>query len=176
MKCIVNVTNDWGIGNGNELLVHIPDDMKWFRSQTKEKILIMGRKTLDSFPGGKPLKNRVNIVFSKSRSGETEGLEGETRLIYVKGIDEALDMAHEVIDASWPKYTDEDIFVIGGASIYKAMLPFVDTAVVTRTDTVLPADTYFPNLDEDPEWELSESSEEYEYEGLKYRFCTYKRK
>ena len=178
MKCIVNVTNDWGIGNGNGLLVNIPEDMKWFRTQTRGKILIMGRKTLDSFPGGKPLKNRVNIVISRKReNGEnTAAVDDKTRLIYVKSIDEAIDTAHEIIDENWPDYTDEDIFVIGGASIYAAMLPFIDTAIVTKTDTLLPADAFFPDLDSDPSWEMSECSEEKEHEGLKFRFCTYKRK
>ena len=176
MKCIVNVTSDWGIGNGNKLLVNIPDDMKWFRAHTKDKIVIMGRKTLDSFPGGKPLKNRENIVISKSRKGEVDGFEDETRLIYVDSVDAAIDMAHEIINDYWPDYTDDDVYVIGGESVYKAMLPFVNTAIVTRTEVNLPADTYFPDLETNEEWELSETSDVMEHEGVKFRFCTYKRK
>lgn len=209
MKCIVNVSKDWGIGNGGDLLVHIPEDMKWFREHTKGCIVVMGRKTLESFPGGKPLKNRINIVMTRDEDYvpaylSEEVPEGDERqLIITHSLEETLETLEEIKRASertvseeaeesalkenaseetagdeaGPEpVTDDDIYVIGGASIYKQFLPHVDTAVVTKTEVLLPADSFFPDLDKDPDWEISESSEEKEHEGIKFRFLVYKRK
>ncbi|MBR4580736.1 MAG: dihydrofolate reductase [Lachnospiraceae bacterium] len=162
MKCILSADLNWGIGKGNSLLVSIPSDMKQFREKTQGNVVIMGRKTLESFPNGLPLKNRVNIVLTKN--GKDSG-NGE---IIVRSVEEAI--------AEAEKYPDKEIFVIGGGSIYKQFLPYVDTVYVTKIDKAYEADTYFPNLDEDPEWEIAEESEEQTYFDLIYTYVTYVRK
>ena len=162
MKCILSADKNWGIGKGNALLVSIPSDMKQFREKTSGNVVIMGRKTLESFPGGLPLKNRVNIVLS--RNGVSSG-NGE---IVVHSVEEALEEAK--------KYSDKEIYVIGGGAIYEQFLPYVDTAYVTRIDRSFEADTFFPNLDEDDAWEITGESEEQTYFDLIYTYVTYERK
>ncbi len=162
MNCIVAVDENWGIGYKNELLVSIPADMKLFREKTTGNVIIMGRKTLESFPNGLPLKNRVNIMLTKS--GEASG-NGE---IVVHSVEEAV--------AEVGKYEDKEVYVIGGASIYEQFLPYVDKAYVTKIDHAYQADTYFPNLDQNDEWEMTEESEEQTYFDLVYTFCVYERK
>ena len=163
MKIIVCVDANWGIGYKNELLVRIPSDQKFFRETTTGKVVVMGRKTLESFPGGKPLKNRVNIVLSSS--DKTSKVEDE---IYVKSIDDCLEILKQ--------YNEDDIYIIGGASIYKQFLPYCDTAYVTKVDREFSADTYFPNLDKDDEWEIVSESDEQTYFDNTVAFLTYKRK
>ena len=163
MKLIVCVDANWGIGYKNELLVRIPSDQKFFRETTTGKVVVMGRKTLESFPGGKPLKNRVNIVLSSS--DKTSKAEDE---IYVKTIDDCLELLKQ--------YNEDDIYIIGGASIYKQFLPYCDTAYVTKVDREFSADTYFPNLDKDDEWEIVSESDEQTYFDNTFAFLTYKRK
>ena len=184
MKCIVNTTENWGIGNENRLLVRIPADMKWFRSQTEGKIVVMGRKTLDSFPGSRPLKNRINIVITRNKNYVPQQNEGST-VVLVNSMEMALEAIKDIVKLySKPAegsnesktLTEDDVFVIGGGTIYRLFMPYIDTAIVTRVKTTLPADSYFPNLDEDEEWQVAEQSEENEYEGMKYKFVTYKRK
>ena len=184
MKCIVNTTENWGIGNENRLLVRIPADMKWFRSQTEGKIVVMGRKTLDSFPGSRPLKNRINIVITRNKKYVPQKNEGST-VILVNSMEMALEAIKEVVkvysvsvdgEKESKILTEDDVFVIGGGTIYRLFMPYIDTAIVTRVKTTLPADSFFPNLDDNEDWYVDEQSEENEYEGLKYRFVTYKRK
>ena len=162
MYCILSADENWGIGKDNKLLVSIPADMKMFREKTTGNVVIMGRKTLESFPKGLPLKDRVNIVLSSK--GEESG-NGE---IIVRSVEEAVEEAK--------KYPDKKIFVIGGGSIYKQFLPYVDTAYVTKIDHAYDADTFFPNLDEDNEWELTEESDEQVCFDIVYTFRTYERK
>lgn len=162
MKLIVAVDKEWNIGNKGDLLFYIPDDLKFFRSQTIEKVCVMGRKTLESFPGSKPLKNRINIVLSRNTDLQVEGA------IFVKDIE---DLKEEL-----KKYDTDDVYVIGGESIYTLLLPMCDTAVITHIDSVAPeADKKFPALSPD-EWMLSEDSGEKECNGYKFRWCTYKRR
>lgn len=165
MNTIVAVDRLWGIGKGDELLFHIPEDMKFFRSVTSGKVVIMGRKTLESFPNKAPLKNRVNIVITRDPDYKVEGA------IVVHSIDEAVETARGLED-----YTENDIFVIGGDSIYGQMLPLVDTAYVTRIEATREADAFFPDLSEDEDWELDSRSEMKEYEGIEFYFTTYRRK
>lgn len=160
MKLIVAVSENWGIGNENNLLFSIPQDMKFFRETTKESVVIMGRNTLESFPGKKPLKNRVNIVLTKNPDYIAEGA------VICHSTNEAIEES---------KKYDKEVFVIGGESIYREFLPFCDTAYVTKVHADAKADTFFPNLDERSEWEISEKSETYEDNGYKFEFCTYKR-
>ena len=160
MKIIVAVDKNWAIGKDNKLLVSIPADMKFFRETTQGNVVVMGRKTLESFPQGQPLQRRVNIVISRNKDYQVKGA------VVVHSIEEAMEEAK--------KYEGE-IFVIGGESIYRAMLPYCQTALVTKIDHAYEADTYFPNLDEDPEWELTGETEEQTYFDLEYVFRKYER-
>lgn len=160
MKLIVAVDKNWAIGKNNKLMWSIPADMKFFRETTKGNIVIMGRKTLESFPQGQPLKNRVNIVITGNKNYKVKGA------VVVHSIEEAVEEAK--------KYEGE-IFVIGGESIYRAMLPYCDTALVTKIDHAFDADTYFPSLDADGEWEMTKISEEQTCFDLEYYFTVYER-
>lgn len=160
MKLIAAVDNEWNIGNKGGLLFSLPDDMKFFRTTTSGKIVVMGRKTLESFPGSKPLKNRVNIVLSRS-SHNVDGAE------FVTSVDDLLKKLKQ--------YDTEDIYVIGGAQIYSLLLPYCDTALITHVDAVASeADSKFPELKTD-EWKITEQSDILENNGIKFRFTTYKR-
>lgn len=160
MKLIAAVDKEWNIGNKGALLFSLPDDMKFFRTTTSGKVVVMGRKTLESFPGSKPLKNRVNIILSRN-AHEVEGAE------FVKSVDELLEKIKE--------YNSDDVYVLGGAQIYSLLLPYCDTALITHVDAVADeADTKLPVLSPD-EWKQTECSEEYENNGIKFRFTTYKR-
>ena len=160
MNLIVAVDKNWAIGKNNKLLVSIPADMKFFRETTKGNIVVMGRKTLESFPQGQPLQNRVNIVISRNKDYKVKGA------VVVHSIEEAIEEA---------KKYEGDVYVIGGESIYRAMLPYCQTALVTKIDHAYTADTYFPNLDQDPEWELTGETEEQTYFDLEYVFRRYER-
>lgn len=160
MKLIAAVDNEWNIGNKGRLLFSLPDDMKFFRATTSGKIVVMGIKTLESFPGSKPLKNRVNIVLSRS-SHSVDGAE------FVKSVDDLLKKLKQ--------YDTEDIYVIGGAQIYLLLLPYCDTALITHVDAVADeADSKFPEL-KNGEWKIAEQSDILENNGIKFRFTTYKR-
>ena len=162
MNLIVAVDKSCAIGYKNDLLVSIPDDMKYFREHTTGKVCIMGKNTLESFPGGRPLKNRVNIVIALEKSYKVDG----ATVVY--SIEEALEEAK--------KYNTEDVYVIGGGSIYKQMLQYCDTAYITYVDHEYAADTFIPNLDEmQDEWKMVEESEENTYFDLEYYFRVYKR-
>lgn len=160
MNIIVAADKNWAIGKDNKLLVSIPADMKFFRETTKGNVVVMGRKTLESFPQGQPLKQRVNIVISQNQDYQVKGA------VVVHSIEEAVEEA---------KRYEGEVYVIGGESIYRAMLPYCQTALVTKIDHAYAADTYFPNLDEDPEWELTGETEEQTYFDLEYVFRKYER-
>lgn len=162
MNIIVAADNNWAIGNKNKLLVSIPNDMKQFREETTGKVVVVGRKTLESFPQGQPLKNRTNIVLSKDENYRVKGA------IVVNSVDELL--------KELKGYASEDIYIIGGESIYRQLLPYCDTAHVTKIDHAYEADTYFPNLDKDPEWEITADSDEQTYFDIAYTFLKYERK
>ena len=162
MNLIALVDKKWGIANKGRELVDIPEDKKLFREETYGKVVIMGRKTLESFPGGRPLKNRVNIVITKKEDYEVDGA------VVVHSVEEA------VKEAS--KYDENDVFVIGGGSIYKAMLPYCNTAYVTYINQAYSADTFIPNLDKEVDWVLADESDENTYFDIEYFFRTYKRK
>ena len=161
MNLIVAVDKNWAIGCGNRLLVSIPQDMKFFRETTTGKVVVMGRKTLESFPGGKPLKNRVNIVLSTNKDYTVKDA------IVVHTVEEVVE--------ELKKYNAEDVYCIGGESIYRQLLPYCDTAYVTKIDHAYQADSYFPDLDESEEWELTKISEEQTYFDLEYYFTIYER-
>lgn len=162
MNLIAAVDKNWGIGLKNELLVRIPEDQKWFRETTTGKAVIMGRKTLESFPGKKPLRNRLNIVITGDRDYTAEGA------VVVHSIDEAV--------AAAAGYDDDDVYVIGGESIYRQMLPLCSTAHITKIDYAYEADAHFPNLDEREEWRITQTSDERTYFDLIYEYIKYERK
>ncbi len=161
MNLIVAVDRNWAIGKDNKLLVSIPDDMKFFRTTTTGKVVVMGRKTLESFPNGKPLKNRVNIVLTRDPDYEVK--------------DAVVVHSKEELNSELTKYDTNDIYVIGGESIYRLMLDDCDRAFVTYVDYTYDADTYFPNLEEMDEWALAEESEEQTYYDIEFYFRTYTR-
>ena len=162
MNLIVCVDSNWGIGYKNELLVRIPSDQKFFRETTTGKVVVMGRKTLDSFPQGKPLKNRTNIVITSNKE-----LEKRDEEIYVNSVEECLELLKN--------YNEDDIYIIGGASVYKQFLPYCSKALVTRVDREFSADTYFPDLDKDPEWKITKESDEQTYFDNTFEFLVYER-
>ena len=162
MNLIVNVDSNWAIGYRGKLLVSIPEDMKFFRSETTGKVVVLGRKTLDTFLGGQPLKNRTNIILTRNPNYQVKGA------IICHSVEEVLE--------ELKKYNSEDVYIIGGDSIYKEFLPYCDVAHVTRTDHVYDADAWFPNLEEDPAWVLTGESEEKTYFDLEFRFCRYERR
>ena len=162
MNMIVAVDKNWAIGYQNDLLVRIPADQRFFREETTGKVVIMGRKTLESFPGGQPLKNRLNIVITQKRNYKIQGA------VVVHSVEEALEYVKD--------YNPEDIYVIGGASIYEQMLFYCDTVHVTKIDYAYEADTFFPNLDENEEWEITGESDEQTYYDLEYLFLKYEKK
>ncbi len=161
MKAILSADRNWGIGYQNKLLVSIPSDMRFFREMTEGKVIVMGRKTLESFPNGLPLKKRVNVVLTHDRSYQVKDA------VIVHDKDELME--------ELKKY-QEDIFVVGGGSVYELLLPYCDTAYVTRIDMSYQADTFFPDLDQDPEWELTEESDEQTCFDIEFTFTVYRRK
>ena len=161
MNLIVAVDKNWAIGLQNKLLVSIPADMKFFRETTTEKVVVMGRKTLESFPGGQPLKKRTNIVLTRDKNYDVKDA------IVVHNVEELL----EELKA----YNEEDIYVIGGESIYRLLLPYCKVAHVTKINHAYQADTYFPNLDEMEDWEITGISDEQTYFDLEYEFVRYER-
>ena len=161
MNIIVAADSNWGIGKNNQLLVSIPADMKMFRQETTGKVVVMGRKTLESFPNGLPLKNRTNIVLTGNKNYKANGA------IIVHTIEELLEEIK--------KYPSDEVYCIGGESVYKQLLPYCDTAHVTKIDFAYEADSHFPNLDEMPEWKITAESEEQTYFDLEYTFVKYER-
>lgn len=162
MNLIVAVDNNWAIGNKNKLLISIPADMKNFRTLTTGNVIVMGRKTLESFPQGQPLGNRVNIVLTQNKDYQVNGAT------IVHSLEE--------LQKELAGYNDQEIYVIGGESIYRQLLPLCDKAIVTKIDEAYEADTYFPNLDEMDDWEIADISDEQTYFDVCYHFVTYHRK
>lgn len=162
MNVIVAVDNNWAIGNKNQLLIRIPNDHKHFREETTGKVVVLGRKTLETFPQGLPLKNRTNIILSKDPDYQVKDA------IVVHSVEELLE--------ELKKYNDEDIYIIGGDSVYRQMLPYCNVAHVTKIDREYEADAYFPNLDEEEDWEITADSDEQTYFDVAYEFLKYERR
>ncbi len=158
MKAIFHTDRNWGIGKNNDLMFSLPKDMKFFRDTTKGKIVVMGLNTLRSFPGGSPLKNRTNVVLSPEDVQED--------VITVHNIDELF--------TELKKYPPDDVFVIGGASVYKLLIPYCTEVLVTKVDADGGAEVFGPNLDEDENFVLGYESEPQEDNGYTIKFCTYK--
>ena len=162
MNMIVAVDRNWGIGQNNKLLVSIPADMKFFREMTTGKVVVMGRRTLESFPNGLPLANRTNVILTRNQDYNVKnGCVCHT-------VEETLE--------ELKKYRDQDIFVIGGESVYRQFLPYCNAVHVTKIDHAYQADAFFPNLDEMEEWEITADSEEQTYFDLEYTFLKYEKR
>ncbi len=163
MKSIVAVDEKWGIGRRNGLLFDIKADMRHFVQHTRGKTVVMGSNTLLSLPGGMPLKNRVNIVLNPEgdeRDAQTKGY------ILTRSVPELLEKVSE--------YPADDVYVVGGAMLYRTLLPYCDEAIVTKVRADGDAEVFYENLDKLPEWSLSEESEPVEDSGYTLTFCTYR--
>ena len=159
MELIVAVYDDWGIGKDGTQPIALSVDRKFFRETTRGAMVIAGRRTVADFPGQKPLPGRVNVVLTR-RSCEIPGFT------VCKSVEEAVALAKSVRRA----------MVIGGGSIYKQMLPYCDTAYITKVHVTPESDTYFPNLDLDPQWVLEQTLQSGEENGIGYEMLLYKRK
>ena len=158
MRAIVAVDKKWGIGKNNGLLFSIPEDMKFFRATTQNCVVVMGSNTLQSFPNGNPLKNRVNIVLSKTVQRDD--------CIVVDSVEKLLEEIK--------KYPSDDVFLIGGAMLYKTLLPYCTEALVTKVDADGQAEVFFPNLDDSLDWERINFTIPINSNGYKIQFTTYR--
>ena len=158
MNAIVAVDEKWGIGRDNDMLFSIPDDMKYFRKTTLDSLVVYGRNNLLSFPGGKPLPKRRNVILSTS-------LEPSEEYEVVRNLDELFELLRGE--------KERKIFVIGGAMVYEELLPYCRNAYVTKMFRDFDGEKFFPNLDELPEWEMKDEGEHLDYEGLGYCFTRY---
>lgn len=160
MKCIAAVDNNWAIGFKGKLLVSIPNDQKMFRNETIGKVIVLGRKTLETFPNGLPLKGRLNIILSRDPNYKVKDA------VVVHNDDELF--------GELKKYESDDIYIIGGESVYKRYVKYCDTAIITKIDQAYESDAFFPNLDEDDDWKMVAESEEMTYFSVEYTFREYK--
>lgn len=160
MKCIAAVDSNWGIGLKGKLLVSIPSDQKMFRNETIGKVIVLGRKTIETFPNGMALPQRTNIVLSSDNNLKIKDavvVHNDDQLFY-----------------ELSKYNSDDIYIIGGESVYKQYVKYCDTAIITKIDNAFEADAYFPNLDNDDNWTMVAQSEEQTYFSLEYTFREYR--
>ena len=158
MDAIVAVYDDWGIGADGDQPIALSVDRKFFRSTTRGSTVIVGRKTLAAFPGGNPLPKRRNIVLTR-QGCDTGGVE------LAGSPEQAMEMSKD----------DEKVFVIGGGTVYRQMLPLCDRAYVTKVHVTPVSDTFFPDLDSDPAWKLGEILQSGEEDGISYEMCLYVR-
>lgn len=158
MEAIVAVYSDWGIGAGGTQPVTVPADRKRFAEITRGAAIIVGRRTLSDFPGGRPLKGRANIVLTR----KDISIE---RATVVHSVEEALDVAFDY----------DKVFVAGGESVYRAFFTHLNRIYVTKLDVCPHSDVFFENLDSSLAWHRAERSETFEHEGIKYSFCVYER-
>lgn len=161
MNIIVAVDKNWAIGLKNKLLVTIPADHKMFRQETMGKVVVYGRKTLETFPGKKPLQGRTNIVLT---TDEAYAVKDALTVHSLKELFRQLE-----------QYDTKDVYVIGGESVYRQLLPFCDTAHVTKIEHQYEADAWFPDLDADGRWRVTADSEEQTYFDLEYKFLKYEK-
>lgn len=161
MNTIVSVDNNWGIGCNNDLLFHVPEDMRYFKEKTIGKVVVMGENTFYSLPNQKPLKDRTNIVLSDKKDLQIDGVT------ICHSLDELLELIKQ--------FVAEDIFVVGGQAIYELLLPYCQVAYITHFNAEAQADKHFPNLSTHKEWRLAERSEPVESKGLTFTFDRYER-
>ena len=162
LRAILCADQNWGIGYQNSLLIQIPSDMRFFREKTLGNIVVMGRKTLESLPGGRPLPDRDNIILSRDPALRVRGAA------VVHEIEELLSLLSDV---------DPDrVYVMGGAEVYRQLLPYCDTVYVTKVNYAYRADAFFPDLDQDENWILTEESEEQTCFDIDFTFRTYQKR
>lgn len=161
MKTLVVVDKNWGIGKDGHLLVHLPGDLKYFKEKTLGKVVVMGRATLESLPGGKPLPGRTNIVMSRNPDFSADCIVCHSR-------GELFNVLED--------YDMEDVIIIGGEDIFKQFMPYCNSHLVTKINAVLEADKYFENLDLRDDLELAYESETRCENGIEYKFTEYRRK
>lgn len=161
MNLYVTADANWGIGHNNELLIRIPRDHKLFAEETAGKVIVMGRKALATMPQGIPLSGRTNIILSENLNLQVKGA------LVVHSVEELMEELKQ--------YADEDIYVVGGESVYEQLLPYCNVAHVTKLDHTYAANKYFPNLDKSPEWKLTADSDEFTYFDIAYEFLRYER-
>lgn len=159
MDLIVAVYDDWGIGKNGTQPIALSTDRKFFREMTRGAMVIVGRRTIADFPGKKPLPGRVNVALTRSN-------------VEIPGFT----VCHSPEEAAALAKTAEKVMVIGGGSIYRQMLPYCDRAIITKVHVTPESDTYFPNLDAHPDWELAEILQSGEKDGIAYEMCLYCRK
>ena len=159
MDLIVAVYDDWGIGKDGTQPIALSTDRKFFREMTRGAMVIVGRRTIEDFPGKKPLPGRVNVALTRSN-------------VEIPGFT----VCHSPEEAAELAKTAEKAMVIGGGSIYRQMLPFCDRAIITKVHVTPESDTYFPNLDEAPDWELAEILQSGVEDGIAYEMCIYTKK
>ena len=159
MELIVAVYDDWGIGKDGTQPIALSTDRKFFREMTRGAMVIAGRRTIADFPGQKPLPGRVNVAVTRSN-------------VDIPGFT----VCHSPEEAAQLAQTAEKAMVIGGGSIYRQMLPYCDKAIITKVHVTPESDTFFPNLDEDPAWMLSEVLQSGEENGIAYEMCVYTKK
>lgn len=162
MNIIAAVDSRWAIGRKGQLLVSIPNDLRHFREETMGKVVVYGRRTLQTFPQGMPLGGRTNIILSRNPQFRVK----DGRVAH------SLEELREELKA----YQSDDVYVIGGESIYRQLLPYCNRAHITRIDRIYEADAYFPDLDSDPDWEITADSDEQTYFDISYAFFRYERK
>lgn len=158
MDAIVAIYDDWGIGANGTQPVAVAADRRFFRNTTKGATVIVGRKTLQDFPGGRPLPNRRNILLTRQE-------------LHMEGVE----VAHSTREALALADGDEKVFVIGGGSVYAELLPLCSRVYVTRVHAIPDSDTFFPNLDADPGWKMTQVLESGEEYGVRYEMCVYER-
>ncbi len=160
-KLIASADKNWAIGKENRLLVTIPNDMKQFQRMTMGQIVVMGRKTFESFPNGLPLAGRENVILTRRKDYKVK------HAVAVHDLDSL---------KSWLKGKKEEIYVIGGEQVYRQLLPFCDTAYITKINHQYEADAYLPDLDKAADWELVKTGGEQTYFDLEYMFTVYQRR
>ena len=158
IRAIVHADKEWGIGKGNGMMFSLPKDMKFFRETTMNHVVVMGGNTLRSFPNAKPLKNRVNIVLSRGQVRDD--------CVIVRSYGELFKAMKD--------HEDEEIYVIGGGEVYRELLPYCEEVLVTKVDAVGGAEVFFPNLDENPDFQCVDEGEPVDDNGLTIRFTRYK--
>ncbi len=157
IRAIVHADREWGIGRGNDMMFSLPKDMKFFRESTMGHTVVMGGKTLRSFPGQKPLKNRVNVVLSRGQVCD--------ECVLVR--------SYEELKKELKARENEEIYIIGGGELYKELLPYCHEALVTKVDAVGGAEVFFPNLDIHPDFICVDEGEPVEDNGYTVRFTRY---
>lgn len=162
MKLIAAVDENWGIGYQGRLLTRISADQKHFKEMTMGHVVILGRKTLEEFPGGRPLAGRTNIILSRNTEYQPDGA------IVVHSIEE---LYKKIV-----KYDRDDLYVIGGESVYRLLVPYCDTGIITKISRSYTADAFLPNLDRADGWKLESEDKIQEEKGISFRFCLYRNK